>query len=384
MSTDLRIDQGQDIRPSSRLASEKKNTTGVFMGQKVNVKSSPQSLLADAAEELTLTFNFSDKFAREKRKEKQSFDRIDPKRARLYRDSMAQMGKAEQLETLRNDLLSRENANAEWCLQQSTKYFEDSTDAWTALFGLKESLEQGLIASKDKDLQDNVRLAMQNLEERQGEAIAAGLMGATEARAEGERFAPLGEPTVLRDFYRNVLCDFENAEGVFKVMKERWTALDFEKGLDFLFHVLSIDLASDLPSMGKAHLENTLTNLGKVRLLQSAYVLFSAVLERWKTVHKQGNSQLQAMDLLDDMLHLASERYLGTMHTDSIVQKAKAPTIELEVLFTQDLLGAVRKTPAQLYGGDEGLSKIVETFQTSLDCAIEREDDYLASLEAGE
>ncbi len=362
----------------SRVPSAKKNNTGAFMGQRVQVRSAntAQSLLADAAEELTFAFNLSDKFAREKRKERQRFEVAYFKRARRYKELKTSSGDSTDFDDFFDTVLSHEDADDHWCLEQALKRFSDPTDAWIALFDALDNLEQR-DAEVNATLIKSVRTAMHNLEDDQGAAIVTGMLGFTEA----SEFAELADGETLGSFYRDIVCDFEDAEDVFKNIKENWSTLNFDKGIDFLFHTLSVDLGADEPSMGRVHLEHIFNNLGKVRLLQSTYIIIADLLKRWETVHMQSNSNLNVQGLLESIVHLGKERYLGTMHVDAIVKQANPPDIELEILFIQDLLGAVRSLPATLYDGNEGLAKVVHIFQTALDAAIEREDAYLASLE---
>ncbi len=199
--------------------------------------------------------------------------------------------------------------------------------------------------------------------------------------SEAQHFSEVAPEEELRNFYREAVCSFEDAEDVFKNIQERFGTIDFEKGMDFLFHTLSLDLSTDVPSMEKVHLEHVIGKLEKVRLLQSAFVIYSNVLERWDRVHEQKNCSLKPIDLLKNMLQLGKQRYLGATHVDDVVKKANPPNIELEVLFTQELFMAVRSTPPLLFEDSDAMPKVIDAFQASLDKAIKREDEYLASLE---
>ena len=151
--------------------------------------------------------------------------------------------------------------------------------------------------------------------------------------------------------------------------------------MDFLFASISSDISSDSPSMDKTHLEFVHQNLGKVRLLQSAYVQCENLVNRWENEHKVTNSGLKSMDILSAVVGFREINYLGTMHIEEIAQKAKAPDIEREVLFMQDFVGMLRQFPDKIFDDMQTYQKVMDVAQQALDKVIEREDEYLAGLE---
>lgn len=70
----------------------------------------------------------------------------------------------------------------------------------------------------------------------------------------------------------------------------------------------------------------------------------------------------------------------GPCRSIALISKAKAPDIEREVLFLQELLNMTRNLPVQLFDGEQGRMKVIDAVQESVDAAIRREDEYLASL----
>ena len=153
----------------------------------------------------------------------------------------------------------------------------------------------------------------------------------------------------------------------------------FGKAMDFLFNALGNDLATDVPSMETTHLESVHATLEQVRLLQSTHVQCERLLQRWQDVHGV-QCGLAPMELLGDLVDLRKEHFLGAMQIDRIASKAKAPDIEREVLFLQELLNMARNLPVQLFDGEQGRMKVIDAVQESVDTAIRREDEYLASL----
>ena len=131
--------------------------------------------------------------------------------------------------------------------------------------------------------------------------------------------------------------------------------------------------------METTHLESVHASLEQVRLLQSTHVQCERLLQRWQDVHGI-QCGLAPMELLGDLVGLRNERFLGATQISRIAAKAKAPDIEREVLFLQELLNMARNLPVQLFDGEQGRMKVIDAMQESVDEAIRREDEYLASL----
>ena len=87
------------------------------------------------------------------------------------------------------------------------------------------------------------------------------------------------------------------------------------------------------------------------------------------------------MDLLGSVVGLRGRSYLGMMNIQEIVRKAAPPDIEREVIFTQELLATVRKFPVALFDDEKGRMTVMDAVQDAVDDVVQREDDWLASLE---
>ncbi len=346
---------------------------GSFLGHAVSQVATPESLLADAAEELSFSADTTDDFELEERKERDKVKKNEEERVRLYQELMHQAGKSEQLNQLRDSLKTR--ADSRRALDKAREFFPDPSDAWAALKELEDELrKQGGDPSLIKEIKD----AAAELEEKEGAAVRAGIQGALAASG----YPELGSGDDMRDFYRSTVCSFSSVNDVFRYVQEQYGD-NFEKAMDFLFAALSADIAADTPSMGVRHLESVHNELGRVRLTQSAYRLCENMMQRWENVHgvKQGSGGLTAMGLLGDIVGLREQRFLGAVQVEGILAKAKAPDIEREVLFLQELMNTARNFPSALFDDDQGRMKVLDAVQEAVDKAVAREDEYLAQQE---
>lgn len=357
------------IQQSGNTAS---SASGTILGRQAQVVSSPMSLLANAAEELTFAVDTTKEFELEERKDRDREDSSIKRRVQLYKDLMHEAGKSRQIDVLKDSLQAK--AGKEQALREALRNFPDFTDAWAALQSVLDEFEQD--GSVSEDIKAGIRGAIAELEQKHGAEIKTGLQGALSAKG----YEDVGNADAMRDFYRHTVFEFDTPLRVFEYVKENFAAR-FDKAMDFLFASLSEDIAMDTPSMEKTHLEHVHKNLGKVRLLQSAYVQCEALANRWENVHNVKNSGVTAMDLLGSVVSLREVKYLGVMHIDDIAKKAKAPDIEREVLFLQDMMGMLRNFPVKIFDDEQGLQKVMDVAQQALDKAIEREDEYLAGLE---
>ena len=353
------------------------SVTGSLMGQEARLVNSPMDLLADAAEELTFAADTTDEFELEEREERDRAAEAMEERVKLYQDLMHETGKFQDIDNLKDSIRSREGQES--TIRQAKSRFPDPSDAWAALSEILADLEKEEAASPGSvgaDILADVRAGLAELEKESGPQIRAGIQAGLTAAG----FTDLGSADELRDLYRHTVCDFQTVNEVFAHILEKYGDIGFDRAMDFLFKALGNDLATDVPSMETTHLEHVQSNLGQVRLLQSAYALCEKMLQRWENVHGAKTS-FSAMELLGDIIALRNETFVGSLQIDRISSKANPPDLEHEILFLQELLNTARSFPSNLFDGDQGRMKVIDAIQESVDRAIEREDALLASLE---
>lgn len=346
---------------------------GSLLGQQVQLISSPLSMLADAAEEMTFAVDTTKEFELEERKDRDKVDEMTKKRVQLYQELMHKAGKNKQIDILKDSLQAKSGKDN--ALKEALRQFSDYTDAWASLKSIAEEFENDPAVSDGVKV--GIREAIQELEEQHGAEIKTGLHGALSHAG----FEDIGTSDDTRDLYRQVTFDFTSITNAFQYINEKYGGANFEKAMDFLFSSISSDISSESPSMDKTHLEFVHRNLGKVRLLQSAYAQCESLVNRWENEHKVTNSGLTSMDILSSVVAFRDINYLGAMHIEEIAQKAKAPDIEREVLFMQDFVGMLRQFPDKIYDDLQTYQKVMDAAQQALDKVIEREDEYLANLE---
>ncbi len=372
MSIDFSVNNQMGQMATGAASSAGALAAGSLMGNAAVQVEDPMSLLADAAEELTFAADTTDEFELEDRKERERAEESLAERVKLYQDLMHEAGKAQDIDRLKDSLRAREGR--EKAAREALYRFPDPSDAYAALSDALESLSND--PSVDPAVLEDVRQGLAELEAEHGPRIRSGIQGALAAAG----YADLDGTDNLRDLYRQTVCDFTDVNAAFAHIHEKYGDVGFDKAMDFLFNALSNDLATDVPSMETTHLENVHANLEQVRLLQSTHVQCERLLQRWESVHGVSDAALTPMELLGDMVNLRNENFLGAMHIDRIAAKAKAPDIERQVLFLQELLNMTRNLPVRLFDGEQGRMKVLDAVQEAVDNTIQREDEYLANL----
>ncbi len=370
MSIDFSIQQQGVSAQQSLGFSASSAAVGSLFGNAAAVVESPMSLLADAAEELTFAADTTDDFELDERKERDEIDEAMEERVKKYQELMRESGEAEQVNQLKDAIRAREGR--EHALRQARQRFPDPSDAWAALKQIRDELAGDAPAETLRGVDE----ALAELEAAEGPAIRSGICGALNAKG----FDSLGAPSELGALYRGAVCDFADVNALYSHIQEHY-GNDFEAALDFLYKALASDMAADVPSMEKTHLEHVNAGFGELRSLQSARSLCAKLLERWAAVHDVKDCPLDDMALLGKVVALRKEHFISGTQIARLADEAKAPDIERKVLFLQELLNTTRTFAPSLFDGNEGRMKVLNAVQDAVDAAIAEEDAWLASQE---
>lgn len=356
---------------------------GMLLGMAAAELSSPESLLADAAEEMTFILHEHsmehEADLEEMAEEHKSEERRE--RAKKYHEMMEQnTGKIHRLEAMQDYLSSRQERRD--AAREMMRFFTNPADLFAALGFIFHTIDDEVSsltgpAAEEKRIQAaNVQRMMDELEDEYGSEIHATILGALEAQA----YASLASTDALSELYTDTVCRFAGVKEVFGFIHKEYGEAGFNRAMDYLFGTLGADMASDIPSMGKTHLENVHANLDRVRLLQNACIQCETLLSRWENEQGVPNAResLPPLRMAGRLIDLNEINYLGAMHIEGLMTEISPRNPEHEVLLLQDILGAIRALPVRLFGDDQGRMKVLAAAQQAVDKAIEREDAWLA------
>jgi type III secretion protein W len=370
----------QGLSPDAmRAGQDRAAPQGSFMGARVTQETSPMSLLADAAEELTFSLSEGEESRLDERREKAGakeqrlFDPFIEAARKLAQEGGEKFGQAlnhlERLFKSRNNIALAELMDAvKGALDQpgrSDREDPDPADQFTLLAGLKDRLGDA------HPLAGTIDRALDDLAAEQTFAVASGL--AVDLAAPD--FAELGDKD-LRGTYRSVVADFASPRETLSLLRDRFGEEAMDKGLDFLMTVLGNELSSAGPSLEKSRLKALTGDLAVVRVLGIVHTCCAAVLNRLDTAHGV-KSRMGSEELLDAVLAARDNQYSGMQDFQHMAQRAGAPDTEREVLFLQDLLQGLRDLPDLFYEGHDARQRVQSALQNALDDAVRREDEAL-------
>ncbi|MGL4249425.1 MAG: type III secretion system gatekeeper subunit SctW [Aeromonas sp.] len=255
---------------------------GKFQGERVVLTSATQSL-ADAAEELTFVFSERTEVSLAKRKLSDSHARISEIEALVkdYLDKVPELERQQKLEEMVNNLDSSRLANLSQLLAYLESHSAEVSEQFDMLCQVRKALAgrpqmQGTLAL--------VEQALAKLADEQGSAIVLGarITGpAQEAAREG-----IGNLQDLRDFYRDAVQDYRALSSAWRDIHSRFGNDVLEQVTGFMMKALSADLESQQHWLDPVKLERVVSDMHKLRLLNT---LSAQVDELWQRV-KEGSA----------------------------------------------------------------------------------------------
>jgi type III secretion protein W len=374
---------GLQNSPSAMQAEEQTTDSvaeqGVFMGAEVQLESSPASLLADAAEELTFSLSETQESKLDERKEKAGLEKNRERFA--YIDAAREIarevgGKFDQaLEGLERMCRSRNQMELTELLRELGEALKeegqegkeaDPADRFVVLCALRERL------GGEHPLSGLMDAALEHLADNDAAALASGFSASLAAPGFGE----LGETSSLRSFYRDTVEDFSSPREALTTILARYGPGGLEQALDFLMRSLGNDLSFAKPSAEAEKLKALTSDITVVRILGAAHAASAQMLERLDRVHGV-QSAVTPEKLLDMILVLKDNKYASALDARAISDLLKLPDTGREVLFLQDLARGLRTLPDLFYVEPEARLRTLDAVQEALDEAVRREESEM-------
>lgn len=260
------------------------NQPGVTTGASTNsaargplLVSAAQSL-ANAAEELTFAFSERTEKSLAKRKVSDGQARVNDVEALVqeYLDKVPDLEKQQKLQDLVSNLGQGNVANMAQ-LQAYLKGFSgEPSHQFMALSYAREQLQQ---RGDSPALVSLIEQALLDMAEENGDAIELGIRVspiANEAEQQG-----VGDLQGLRNIYRDAVLDYSGLSAAFRDIQQRFGSSELEGVTGFMMKALSADLESQGSRLDPTKLKLVMTDMHKLRLLNS---LQAQVTDLWQTV----------------------------------------------------------------------------------------------------
>lgn len=340
---------------------------GIFKGEKLQVKQSATSQIADAAEELT----FSVAETVEKKIEKR---RVSKKRRP---EQLKQIEKLSKMvpDVDKSDLLNwckyvRKNPpkSAKELLKLLDDVFDDVTHKDLVLSMLKELLSE----DKDRGLYAIVDSILNSLESKHEAEIKAGFNISSTAQTFSEKgLSATGE---LRKFYRSTILKYEGINQTFESIVENFPDKNFPDAIQFLIQAVGSDLHSRGPSIEPSELKQILDDLYNIESLGNLYRECDDLIQK---TQKGFDIQLKSTtkNIVGQILRLKDSGWINTSEVMGMLHEFGIFDLEAQIYFLQNLKEKVRLMPLKLFSDDDSRYNILDKMQEAIDNLIESEEE---------
>lgn len=335
---------------------------GEWKGTPVAVSSTPSSLLADAAEEMT--------FAASETVEKDVADRRRPERQKKVQVVVPPTEEMAQLQHQMAERLAKLLTKAKAAMgnpaafREAMNDFPDPTEQHAALLWLEERL------SDQPSLAALARQMRENLEAEQASAIQAGynVMG-VETDAEAGTGA---------DLYRRAVLSGEGIAGLLESIISKGGEGDFATRAEYLFKAVGRDLSAANPSTEKAELEAMNNDLYHLRALANFTRDFSRDIGRMREEGNKPPLPNAGLETVRLLCRVKDER-LATLDGLKVILRLegeKDPLYDVKALTRTFKLA--HSLPNKLFADNDSRQRLLDGVQGHLDAAVDLEEDMQA------
>jgi type III secretion system YopN/LcrE/InvE/MxiC family regulator len=343
---------------------------GMFMGDKVQVEEDMESLIRDAAEELTFSAEEETERKLSERKEEKKEEELS--RVLLYVQQCEDMERDDLEKILKQIATLKGSRNAD-ILALVHRAFTDPTNRHAALSYARSELSRLDLPEREKAaLRENLTEALRQLEAEDGPAIRAGYNIA------GVPSPDLGlGPSSLRTLYRDAVIDYDTVEKTFLHLLDKFGPADFPRAVRYVLQALGSDMNAISPSSPPAALKQVMDGLYMVQSLDSVYSGARDLLEAVGRRH--GPHSLTEQSLIRPLLVYAAMPALLPAQVTGDMPFLVTDNAARDAELTQGLRELARKMPHKLYLSGEARQNVLNALQELLDTAADREE---AALEA--
>lgn len=297
-------------------------------------------------------------------------EKIDEVAERFSKNNFELNGKT--LKILRAQVTRSDNSDA--ILQKVDSVYKDASLADEALDFLIETSETALLAATQE--------AKEKFNKDKGKEIRAGRNMGAQAREFSKE--GLGDPTSLRDLYRDIIMNPREPIKLFDELADKFRYPKLKSAITFMLHSLGADLKSKGPSIQRGELKRL---LDETRSMQGILGVFRFFQTRMRLIQREFSSyQLVVPNRLDFeilariFVKIIAERF---MNPEKIMQSSKLLGISEEAAAQMIIYSQMRdaiKQVAPKYFRDpkhreEILKALIDTIEKLEDQMEEEEED---------
>ncbi len=351
--------------------------TSQFKGERVSLLPTPQSILADAMEELTFSFSeVSQKKEISERNLRSGVKSFAMEQAEKYMEKVPDLDQDGALKKWVEDLKQMpQSASPKALMQRAQERFKDPSHAFLALSLAVDLLEH---EAPDSELAVNAKQAKELFYEQHAEAIDAGINISREAN--NVKHAGLGNPQQLRDAYRDVVLDYGSIAIAYERIIAEFPGKPLPQAISFLMASLSADIhASQRDSSRSVKLQGIVNDLYQVKQLNTMHKSCENLLQR---CHDRYASKAPADHGLVDrtlafVIELKDAEWQGSKVIDKALSYTGLKEREASIYFLQGFKEIARLIPMKVFSDNNQRERMLESVQQRIDVEIDLEEAEL-------
>ena len=351
--------------------------TSQFKGERVSLLPTPQSILADAMEEMTFSFSeVSQKKEISERNLRSGVKSFAMEQAQKYMEKVPDLDQDGALKKWVEELKQMpQSASPKALMQRAQERFKDPSHAFLALSLALDLFEH---ENPDSELAVNAKQAKELFYEQHAEAIDAGINISLEAS--NVKHAGLGNPQQLRAAYRDVVLDYGSIGTAYERIIAEFPGKPLPQAISFLMASLSADIhASQRDSSRSVKLQGIVNDLYQVKQLNTMYKSCENLLQR---CHDRYASKPPAdHGLVDRMLafviELKDAEWQGSRVIDKALNYTGLEEREANIYFLQGFKEIARLIPIKVFSDNNQRERMLESVQQRIDAEIDLEEAEL-------
>ena len=351
--------------------------TSQFKGEQVSLLPTPQSILADAMEEMTFSFSeVSQKKEISERNLRSGVKSFAVEQAQKYLEKVPDLDQQGALKKWVDDLKQMpKSASPKELMQRAQERFKDPSHAFLALSLATDLFEY---EDADSDLAANAKQARDLFYEQHSEAIDAGINISREVS--DVKHAGLGSPQQLRDAYRDVVLDYESVGAAYERIIAQFPGKPLPQAISFLIASLSADIhASQRDSSRSVKLQGIVNDLYQVKQINTMYKSCEDLLRRCHNLYgsRSPAEQGQVDRLLAFVIELKDAEWQGGKVIEKALEFTGLNGREANIYFLQGFKEIARLIPMKIFNDNNQRERMLESVQQRIDHEIDLEEAEL-------
>jgi len=367
-----RFDQLQNESVSSHQMNQAAVQSGQALGYRLEVEQNPMADLTDSLEELSMQFEEKEMKTAGERK---LGEKHGPRSAYLtavekWQRVLPDMPGGEFMERMLRLLRQKDRqggrmTDAQGLLKMLKRESADPSHTFAMLDILEEA------ADGEADIQELVRQAKAQLEQKEGAEARAGINLAEVVNANAETPEEMQN---LRDLYRGEILGFSTPQDCFRSLLANRGAGRLAESIEFLFQGLGVDLQSASPSRSPEELRSVLTDLQCVEVLKT-------VMDKCESLAGKMLSQFGETCLLNGekmtgkIIDFTEMSFVSAGNISAFVSSCGITQLLAQLYFCTTLSTLFRGLSPRLFGEEGGRFRLIDATQEHLDGLVSLQED---------